>query len=198
MMPSKSPHQNNVSRSEERHSFQKEGYIKRQLSKGEPINQDYLDMFEKTISEHENRFDDPESRENNLEYDLLTTEWILEKVRGDEVYAQHIYAALCNTEWQKAEPWLILKDQRWSCSWRYAGGIVADMREEGDYIDWYCSGMKNQETWDQAQWDAADDETKAAWKRIQSYQSEGAVSDEVTEDLKKLGWFQVEIDSNDI
>ena len=39
--------------------------------------------------------------------------------------------------------WPILsKDGRWwQCSWRHSGGIVSNLREQGDYIDWYCSGI---------------------------------------------------------
>ncbi len=59
---------------------------------------------------------------------------MLEKVRGDQVYAQHLYAAMCNNEFTKREMWPILKDERWNCSWRHAGGIIADMREEGEEI----------------------------------------------------------------
>mgnify|MGYP003705677079 CR=1 FL=1 len=29
------------------------------------------------------------------------TDWILEKVRESDVYAQHLYAAMCNNEFQK-------------------------------------------------------------------------------------------------
>ena len=110
--------------------------------KGEEVSKEYLDYFEKIIEQHTHKFDDPQSRIDNLEYDLLTTDWILEKVRGDDVYAQNLYAAMCNNDFQKLEVLPVLKDQRWSCSWRYAGGIVADMQQHGDYIDWYCSGIR--------------------------------------------------------
>lgn len=36
-------------------------------------------------------------------------------------------------------------DWLYSCSWRYAGGLVADMRDKGeDYLDFYCSGHEGQ------------------------------------------------------
>ncbi len=174
-----------ISKSPERHTFQKEGYVKRMKEKGEPVNDDYLDWFQKVLEEHDHKFDDPQSRVDNMEWDLLTTDWILEKVRNSESYAQNLYAAMCNNEFIKREMWPILKDQKWGCSWRYAGGIIADMREEGDYIDWYCSGMGglNQE------YDAK--ETNEDWQKRTGYVPESVVTEEIENDLYKLGWIVV-------
>ena len=125
-------------------------------------------MFDKILEENRQRAliaDD-----NSLEYHLRTTPWILQKVRSSEIYAQNLYAALCNNEFLRLETIQILKDERWSCSWRYAGGIIADMRQEGDYIDWYCSGIKPD--------DGINDGSVP----------EGAVTEEIYEDLLKLGW----------
>jgi hypothetical protein len=171
-----------VSKSPERHTFQKEGYVKRQEEAGEPVNEDYLDWFEQILEEHKNKFNDPQSRVNNMEYDLLTTDWILEKVRASNAYAQNLYAAMCNMQWRKREMWPELKEQNWSCSWRYAGGIIADMRQEGDYIDWYCSGMGglNQE------YDG--EETNEQWQKRTGYVSESVITDEIERDLNQLGW----------
>lgn len=173
------------SKSPERHTFQKEGYVKRMEEKGEPVSKEYLEHFEKILEQHNHKFDDPESRKNNLEYDLLTTDWILEKARASDSYAQNIYAALCNMQWCKAEMWPTLSEQYWSCSWRYAGGIVADMRQEGDYIDWYCSGMGglNQE------FDAK--ETNEEWQKRTGYVPESVVTDEIEKDFRRLGWYPV-------
>lgn len=160
-----------ISRSHGRHQFQKDSYIKRQKEKGKTVREDYLEFFDKVAESHLTKFDEPKSQENNLEYDLLTTDWILEKVRNSETYAQNLYAAMCNNSFQKLDVLPILKDERWSCSWRYAGGIIADMREEGDYIDWYCSGIGPIEG-----------------DRNSSFVSESAVTDEIRADLKRLGW----------
>jgi hypothetical protein len=169
-----------ISASPDRHSFQRQGYIKRMAETGEPANPDYLDYFEKILAENPHRFDDPASRENNLEYDLLTTDWILQKVRDSDVYAQNLYAALCNNEFQRQAVMPVLRDQRWSCTWRYAGGIIADMRQQGDYIDWYCSGI------------AGGDEP-AVYEQEQDlqrrkYVSESVITDAVRADLARLGW----------
>lgn len=170
-----------VSKSPQRHTFQKEGYIKRQQDKGEPVNEDYLEYFQKILEQDNNKFNDPESRVNNLEYDLLTNEWILEKVRGSDAYAQNLYAAMCNNDFTRCEVIPILKEERWSCSWRYAGGIVADMRQEGDYIDWYCSGIRDIDH---------NEEVNKQWDE-RRYVAESAVTDEIKEDLAKLGWIVI-------
>ena len=165
MKPSKSP---------DRHTFQKEGYVKRLEEKGETPDEDYLDYFQKIIEHHNTKFDDPQSRVNNMEYDLLTTDWILEKVRTNNAYAQNLYAAMCNNGFIKLEVIPVLKGEEWSCSWRYAGGIVADMRQEGDYIDWYCSGIRGD----------GEGENLNSIK----YVAEGCITDEIRTDLQRLGW----------
>ena len=177
-----------VSKSPERHTFQKEGYVQRQVEKGEPVNEDYLDMFAKIIEDHNTKFDDPASRIDNLEYDLLTTDWILEKVRASESYAQNLYAAMCNNDFIRREMWPILKEEKWSCSWRYAGGIIADMRQQGDYIDWYCSGMGGLNR------EYEGDETNEQWQKRTGYVPESVVTDEIEKDLNKLGWIVVKYD----
>jgi hypothetical protein len=118
--------------------------------------------------------EDPEWKKDNLEYDLRTTDWILEKVRTRDDYAQNLYAAMCNREFQRLDVMPILKDETWGCSWRYAGGIIADMQEKGDYIDWYCSGIRDS--------DRETEDTDLL------YVTEGTVTDEVREDLNRLGW----------
>lgn len=178
-----------VSKSPERHTFQKEGYIKRQEEKGESVNEDYLDFFEKILDEHNHKFDDPERRKNNLEYDLLTTDWILEKARNRNSYAQNIYAALCNMQWCRIDTWPILAEEYWSCSWRYAGGIVADMRQEGDYIDWYCSGMGG----------LADYDTDPVeWAARTGYVPESVVTEEIEQDFRRIGWMPVPFKDEDL
>jgi hypothetical protein len=165
---------NKISKSSDRHTFQKETYIKRKEEEGGEIDQSYLELFDQYINQHQHKFDDPASRKNNMEYDLLTTDWILEKVRVSEDYAQNLYAAMCNNEFTKRDLWPILKEEKWSCSWRYAGGIIADMRQEGDYINWYCSGIRGGMGYDE---ELKDDLVP-----------EGKISKEIELDLNKLGW----------
>ena len=167
-----------ISKSPERHTFQKEGYVRRQEEKGEPINENYLDFFQKIIEDDKHKFDDPQSRINNMEYDLLTTDWILEKVRSNDAYAQNLYAAMCNNGFIRLEIIPVLKGEEWGCSWRYAGGIVADMQQKGDYIDWYCSGIRDV---------SIDEEENKAWDG-RGYVPEGRITDEIRTDLQRLGW----------
>ena len=113
---------------------------------------------------------------HNLEHELKNCDWIIAKAKSDKSYAQNIYASLCNMEWQKRDIWPILKEETWSCTWRYAGGLVAQLIEEGDYMDWYCSGIGT-------------DNLK--------YVREGTVTDEIAEDFLKLGWMSIPSDSDD-
>ncbi len=178
-----------ISKSPERHTFQKEGYVKRQAEKGEPVNEDYLDFFEKIIDDHKHKFDDPQSRINNMEYDLLTTDWILEKVRSDDAYAQNLYAAMCNNGFIKLDVIPVLKGEEWGCSWRSAGGIIADMQEKGDYIDWYCSGIRDIGIYPAYKDDERLTEEQLARMEItQRYVPEGQITDEIRNDLQRLGW----------
>lgn len=116
---------------------------------------------------------------NNLEYDLRSTDWILTKVRENQTYAQNLYAALCNNDFVRADAWPILKEEYWGCSWRYAGGIIADMQQQGDYIDWYCSGI-------------GDGLGNGDADGSRGYVSEGVVTDEIRQDLRTLGWLVVD------
>lgn len=102
----------------------------------------------------------------NLEHDLYASAYMMEKVQSNELYAQHLYAALCNIVWNKA-------GEDWHCSWRHSGSVIATMRGEGDYMSWYCSGI----------WGDFDD-PPLTWKTV----AEGTVTEEVEEDLKTLGW----------
>jgi hypothetical protein len=175
MKPSKSP---------QRHTFQKEGYVKRCEEEGKEPDTGYLDLFQKILEDADKKWQTPESMKDNMEYDLVTTDWILEKVRVSEAYAQNLYAAMCNNEFMKREMWPILKEQTWSCSWRSAGGIIADMRQEGDYIDWYCSGIRNDNNYD----------PEINIKYPNGYVPESVVTEEIENDLHTLGWLVVKYD----
>ena len=163
------------SRSPDRYTFQRDAHISACKEDGSEPNSEYLKLFEKS-QQLDKEFEAATSlHENNLEYDLRSTEWILEKARVSDTYAQNLYAALCNNSFQKIDVMVILKDQSWSCSWRHAGGIVADMQQKGDYMEWYCSGIGA------GLGNGDEDGTKG-------YVAESVITDEITEDLARLGW----------
>ena len=168
------------SRSPQRNTFQKEGYLKRCAEEGKEPSKSYLKMWEDDAKADE-EWATAKEHPNDLEWDLRTTDWILEKAKKDS-YAQNLYAALCNMRWQRIDVWPILKEELYSCSWRYAGGIIADMRQEGDYIDWYCSGIGGGD----------EEETYEQWQARTGYVPEGTVTEEIQADLRRLGWQPVE------
>jgi hypothetical protein len=139
---------------------------------------------------------DAEWQKNNLEYDLRSTQWICDKAKAREEYAQNLYAAMCNNEFQRLEVWPLLKGETYSCSWRYAGGIVADMCETGDYIEWYCSGIRGGLSEDDLTAMTEEEREKYHWYE-KHFVSESVVTDEIREDLLKLGWKVVEDNNND-
>ena len=189
-----------LSSSPDRGTFGINGIIRRAKEKGLDVDtdthtQEMIEYYKNVKIMTEQRERDPVWKKNNMEYDLRSTDWILEKVRTNEVYAQHLYAAMCNNEFQKLEVMPILKDEKWSCSWRYAGGIIADMRESGDYIDWYCSGIKGN------MYNDSDVElTEEMQQRLaitNQFVGESCVTEEIRADLKRLGWILVDYDDCD-
>jgi hypothetical protein len=85
--------------------------------------------------------------------DLLWSDRLRSLVRGSALFAELLYAALCNTTWTRAAD-----GREGSVSWRRAGRLVATLRGEGDYTDWYCAG------------------------------GEGTVDEVVLAELRALGW----------
>ena len=119
--------------------------------------------------------------ERDLEEDMRNATWFMEKIQDDR-YAQNIYAALCNMRWQPQEVWPVLNDEYWTCSWRSAGGIVAELRnKDEDYMDYYCSGMGGFAGYD-------GDEGRIDRGHVK----EGEVTEEVAADLLRLGWVHSE------
>lgn len=97
----------------------------------------------------------------SLEDDLIKSKDIVNKCQN-YIYAQNLYAAMCNNEFYK-------NNEIWHCSWRSAGRIVADIRNKGEcYIDFYCSGIGT--------------------GRIKGYVSESTVTAEINNDILNLGW----------
>ncbi len=88
-----------------------------------------------------------EDTTNGLFEQLLYQEFG-EEITFDQKLGEQLYASIVKVIWSNAE----LK-KIYSCSWRYAGGLVADIRNsfvlrafksdskgKEDYMDFYCSG----------------------------------------------------------
>ena len=181
-----------VSSSPDRNTFQLENYVKRQEEAGKLPAPEYLDMFKTWREQAQANIVDPKWQKDNMEYDLRSTQWIIDKVKNDEVYAQHLYASMCNNDFTKNDVWPILTDKRWSCSWRHAGGIIADMQEKGDYIDWYCSGIRDSKILDDDEFRALTKKQQESYIQGKKFVPESCVTDEIREDLLKLGWIVID------
>lgn len=173
-----------VSKSPERMTFQAKSYQERLVENPDNRNaRAMVELFKQWREEADQQELSDDWKTNNLEYDLRTNDLMLKKVRNSDQYAQNLYAALCNMQYVKLDVIPVLKEQYWSCSWRHAGGIVADMQEKGDYINWYCSGI-------------GDGLGNGDPNGIKGYVPEGSVTNEIKEDLKQLGWCPVEWDED--
>ena len=121
-----------LSKSPERLTFQRDCYIKRAQEEGQSLTDPnvmaMLKYYQDIFIEVEKRETDTNWRINNMEHDLRTADWILDKVRNNDTYAQNLYAAMCNNDFQQHKVWPIIKGEIWTCSWRYAGGIIADRK----------------------------------------------------------------------
>ena len=171
-----------LSKSPERGKFQIDCELK-SVKEGRKTEEEAaatIDLYREWNLRASEREVDPEWQKDNLEYDLRTTDWILEKVRGSDVYAQNLYAAMCNRDFVKADTWHLLKEIKWGCSWRHAGGVIADMQQKGDYIDWYCSGIRG----------GTDYEAEVDYELV----PEGHVTEEIRADLLRLGWVVLDED----
>jgi len=184
--------------SKDRNTFQKFKYLERKAQEGKTPENDeavkaHVDLFDFEDHERKLRESSEKWRENNMEYDLRSSPWICQKAKDSKAYAQNLYAAMCNNSFQKLAVMPILKDLRWSCSWRYAGGIVADMIEHGDYIDWYCSGIKNDLT--QEDLDKMNSQELEDYENIyKKYVRESHITEEIRRDLQLLGWVPIDED----
>lgn len=186
---------NKLYSSPERGSFRIEGQLK-QVEEGTKTAEQADDMIKFYQSWREQEIEkeqQPEFKIDNLEYDLRSSDYIHEKCK-DEFYAQNLYAALCNNDFVKNDVWPLLTDKRWHCSWRYAGGIISHIREEGDYIDWYCSGITNDFSIEEFESLTKEEQNRYIEVKNKT-KCEGVVTDEIRDDLLKIGWTVVP-DSN--
>lgn len=179
-----------LSTSPDRNTFQLKRYEEKLTENPDDKNAlDMIDLLKSWEEVRENQLLDPKFQENNMEYDLRSTQWVIDKVRQSDNYAQNLYAAICNNVFykpsadEKERMLQVLKNEypEWSASWRSAGGIIAHLRGEGDYMNWYCSGSLGN----------PDNHGSTP----NGYVNESIVTDEIRDDLKKLGWHVVDSDN---
>ena len=60
-----------------------------------------------------------------------------ERMKTDDDLCSRIWSSLANVDW-----YYVKGEKKFSVgySFRAAGGLIARIRELGDYMDWYCSG----------------------------------------------------------
>lgn len=148
------------STSPDRHTFQR-NCQKEHFEEGQ-ITREVFDKLEKMWDEARQK-DAVPSEEISLENDLRSSKAIVFKCQTSKEYSQNLYSALCNNDFVK-------DGVTWHCSWRHAGGIVANLNGHGDYIDWYCSGIGK---------DAP-------------YVCEGTITDQIKNDIESFGWKIIE------
>jgi hypothetical protein len=95
-------------------------------------------------------------------YEEMSRDRIVIDYLKDRSIATDFYGAMCNVDWYPKRPpvpedELIIqrlrgeRDEYWSCSWRTAGGYIAEIRNmnhgtKEDYMDYYCAGNEGQVT----------------------------------------------------
>lgn len=89
-----------------------------------------------------------------MDFETQVKKQLAYKFQNDE-YATNFYRAISNMRWKRLND----KNNIFKCSWRFAGGLVARIRNKDEtYIDFYCSG------------------------------NEGNIDNEIKKDLNQLGW----------
>ena len=56
------------------------------------------------------------------------------RMKGSGEFCSEVWSSLANIVWENKD------GAEFAASFRYAGGLIADIIGEGDYMDWYCSG----------------------------------------------------------
>lgn len=101
---------------------------------------------------------------SEFDKELAASAEFMELLKDDD-FACKFYCSLENQDWLKG-------DKIGSHSFRGAGALIAELRHEGDYLDWYCSWIDDRYTM-------------------------ATIYPEVEQILNKLGWYAKEEDRKD-
>jgi hypothetical protein len=109
----------------------------------------------------------------NLERDVRTANWVVDRIRSEETYAQNFYAALCNNNYTPKDVWGILSNITWNCTWQQAAEIISDIRQDHNPDIWHASGSNFKIT------------------DFAGFVEESYVTHEIESDINQLGWILV-------
>ena len=122
---------------------------------------------------------------NSLLESLRADQEILDKIQISEIYAQNMYAALCNNTFQQLDMIEMLKDVQWRISWRGADQIISELSNGKNRV-FYTSGYGM----------PSNDLSGMQYEERNihfslGYVCEGTITPEITEDLFRIGWKKI-------
>lgn len=69
------------------------------------------------------------------EFEAMIKRTLGDEMKSNDAACIELWCALANVDWYQPEKHFAV-----SYSFRAAGGMIADVIERGNYMDWYCSG----------------------------------------------------------
>ncbi len=130
---------------------------------------------------------------HDLLADIFASTSICEKVTSDEVYCQHLYAAVCFNSFTKRETWPLLSGTTWSIGMSFlllhSQGIHPLAALGGFYSNYDFSGIKPlYYTVDDEEFRNMSKLDQEYYFRCQSCVHVGTITDEIANDLYSIDW----------